>query len=132
MKIIDPGHVFDLDWLDGKPREGWEFPENRLTFVKREGRNYPGNRGQHPGTNIQEVLRALISRVKYLDNQIPSRHNAAVLHHLRLAILNLEQRAAFRHGRDFPMIDDEVIEIHPTCKLCGHIDCHMRCQDHRR
>jgi hypothetical protein len=52
MKIIDPGHKYELDQLDG---EGKEI----LTFVKRDtpSERYPGNQGHYPGTNMQEVLR---------------------------------------------------------------------------
>lgn len=56
MKVIDPGHVYDLRSLDGEQL-------NRLVFVKREGPSYPGNVGHYPGTTMQEVLRALIDRL---------------------------------------------------------------------
>ena len=102
MKVIDPGHVYQLDWLDVDPNAhldastahalgGWDGTD--LVFVKREGPGYPGNVGRHPGTNMQEVLRALIDRVKYLDNQIPDVRNGRILDHLRLAICWVEQRA---------------------------------------
>jgi hypothetical protein len=40
MRVFDPGHKY-------------------LKFVKREGDNYPRNRGHYEGTTSQEVLRAL-------------------------------------------------------------------------
>ena len=62
MKVIDPGHKYELAHLDGNGHEV-------LTFVKREGDGYPGNIDHHAGTNLQEVFRAALDRVKYLDNQ---------------------------------------------------------------
>ena len=138
MKVIDPGHVYNLDWLDGDPQqrcdwkdgvgEGNVAPENRLTFVKREGPGYPGNVGRHPGTNIQEVLRALIDRVKYLDAQVPHQSNVLVLNALRRAIFNLEVRAAERHGRLDAFSVPAAIELEPTCAKCGHVGCGGECR----
>ncbi len=45
MKIVDLGHEYTLDSLDGEC-------ENRVIFVKREGDGYPGNTGCHPGTTL--------------------------------------------------------------------------------
>lgn len=115
MKVIDPGHKYTLAHLDG---EGLET----LIFVKREGPGFPGNVGHHPGTNIQEVLRVLIDRVKYLDGQIPHMTNQLVLAHLRNAIQWLESRAAQRHNRPQPTFTVEP-ETMPTCTRCGHIEC---------
>lgn len=127
MRVVDPGHVYDLDVLD--PDDAYE--SGPLVFVKREGPGYPGNVGHHPGTNLQEVLRALIDRVKYLDGQIHDASNNRTLYSLRVAIYQLEERAARRHGR---MLDLRVassvhgvvgdgIESLPVCGQCGHIGC---------
>ena len=125
MRIIDPGHLYALDHLDGNLEE-------LLTFVKREGEGYPGNQGSHPGTNIQEVLRALIDRVKYLQGQIQHDCNLEVTNHLRECIRLLEQRAAERHGRDTDALDyrariGSTIETLPTCIKCGHVLCEGTC-----
>lgn len=143
MKILDPGHVYELEWLDGDPksfqeRDSDQQPleefgaQNQLIFVKREGDNYPGNVGSHPGTNLQEVLRALIDRVKYLHNQVPDIRNPLVLDHLRLTMFFLEARAAERHGRQLPHFKMNEIELQPTCIDCGHIGCYATCrkEDH--
>lgn len=146
MKVIDPGHVYDLRWLDGKPFDLQietghtdlirsygglpDFVQNRLIFVKREGDGYPGNVGHHPGTTLQEVLRALIDRVKYLDDQIHDHRNADVIYSLREAIINLEERAAERHGRLREWqrtVVWERIEDMPTCPKCLHIGCAGNC-----
>lgn len=130
MKVIDPGHVYRLTWLDLKdpilPQEDGSFADE-LIFVKREGEGYPGNVGHHPGTTIQEVLRALIDRTFYLHNQIPDPHNIEVIWYLRNALLELEKRAAERHGRDFSFLGQNSIELEPTCPKCLHIGCPGDC-----
>ena len=116
MKVIEPGHIYQLQSLDGSPYE-------LLTFVKRIGEKYPGNKGAaHPGTTIQEVCRALISRVEYVDGQIPNWRNKFVVLHLRAVIHLLELRAAERHGRELKA-HTAGIERLPTCPTCGHIEC---------
>lgn len=130
MIVRDPGHVYDLDLLDETvPHPDMEVYGVRLVFVKREGPGYPGNVGHHPGTTIQEVLRALIDRVKYLDNQIPHDNNRDVIRHLRLAIWHLELRAAERHQRSLPMHIDPygAIENVTVCPKCLHIGCEGAC-----
>jgi len=124
MKVLDPGHHYELASLDeAQPPNGVLLP-NRLFFVKREGPGYPGNIGHHAGTNLQEVLRVLIDRVQYLDWQIPDPANQAVIKNLRECILQLELRAAERHGRVLP--DTRLdIEREPVCNVCGHIGCNQ-------
>jgi hypothetical protein len=135
VKVIDPGHVYDLDWLDGQPEEGILHNakgagpyviQSRLIFVKRMGETYPGNLNHFPGTTIQEVLRALIDRVRYLDGQIPDIRNKGVVRNLQDAIWLLEQRAAERHGRTLD-ITALQIEGRPTCPKCLHVGCDGRC-----
>jgi hypothetical protein len=133
MRVIDPGHVYELEWLDGYPQNfgilGETPSEHTLTFVKREGAGYPGNVGHHAGTNLQEVLRALIDRVKYLDGQISHPNNAGLLVNLRHSLWLLEQRAAERHGRPFEISWAAGIEELPTCSSCGHIGCEGKCHE---
>lgn len=122
MRVVDPGHEYELELYDG---EGTA----RLTFMKREGEGYPFNVGKHPGVNCQEVLRALIDRVKYLDKQIPCEDNKRIIAHLRNAFLEFERRGAMRHGdaelEPVQLWDtNEVpVELVPHCPICGHIRC---------
>lgn len=121
MRVIDPGHQYALAHLDGNCEE-------LLTFVKREGDGYPGNVGHHPGTNMQEVIRALIDRLKYLQWQIPSPFNESAVFHLRAALRDLEIRAALRHGRTLDVIvQQQYLEEYPTCRWCGHVNCCAAC-----
>lgn len=128
MKIIDPGHVYELAWVDGHPGFGMDR-RNLLVFVKREGEKYPGNVGHHPGTQVQEVLRALIDRLKYVDAQDPHRFNSVVLDSLRNSIYLLETRAAEKRGRHLPIgLLVRRIEDAPTCGKCGHVGCEGACR----
>ena len=126
MRILDPGHIYALDVLDidADERQSTEM----LLFVKRQGARYPGNRSHYPGTNCQEVIRALIDRVKYLESQEPDKHNPAILQHLREALWLFESRAAERYGRTLPPLDAlACIEEEPTCAACAHIRCNQEC-----
>lgn len=119
MIVLDPGHKYQLAHLDG-------YATEILTFVKRKGDNYPGNLSSYEGTNMQEVLRALIDRIKYVNNQIPCSQNEIVLLKLREVVLLLEERAAIRHKRE-PIRKSYEIELLSTCDKCGHIGCSGEC-----
>lgn len=84
MKVIQPGHRYGLDHLDGK---GTQI----LQFVQRAPRPL------HEGTTNQEVLRAVIDRVKFLNSEVPWDGNTQIIHHLRMAIALHESRALVRH-----------------------------------
>lgn len=124
MKVLDPGHDYELASFDGGEPV-------RLTFVKRNDppEKYPGNEGAYPGTQIQEVLRALIERGLYLEGQIPCRETKALIRHCREALGALERRHANRHGKRLfnylrmATILGVGIEAAPTCPRCGHIMC---------
>jgi hypothetical protein len=92
MKIVEAGHVYDLRWIDGTPAEfpTNETPPNRLFFVNREGI------AAHPGTQTQEVIRALIDRTKHCDNCLRWEGNDLIVHHLRIALTLHEARAIQR------------------------------------
>lgn len=125
MKEIDPGHEFELDYLDTAD-EKTMAQVGRLRFVKRVGPKYPGNADAHSGTTIQEVTRALIKRLIHLDRQDPHRRNKIALRDFRNAMLQLELRAAERAGDPDRILSlSELLEIeeHPACRTCGHIGC---------
>ena len=121
MKVIDPGHDYLLDSLDGGE-------PIRLTFVKRNEppEKYPGNDSAYPGTQIQEVLRALLERCRYLEGQIPCMQTEAVAAAFEQSLWLLEQRHVERHG------DPDALDIYPIsgidlreyCPECGHIECY--------
>jgi hypothetical protein len=116
MKVIDPGHKFLLQSYDGGEPQA-------LVFMKREGPAYPFNLGHHSGTNCQEVIRALIERVKYLQHQVACDENETIIQLLRQSLRLFEYRAAQRRGQTVPQIAREELELLPTCPTCGHIEC---------
>jgi hypothetical protein len=120
MREIDPGHEYEIDHIDG-------HSYSRIVFVKREGDLYPGNIGHHEGINCQELIRVLIARLKYLNNQIASINTECSIGLLQGALYELEERAAKRHKRhlSFDFTDKNNIEDKPFCKVCGHIECNQ-------
>ncbi len=116
MKILDAGHDYDLNSLDGGQPV-------RLTFVKRSGDKYPFNEGHHPGTNAQEVLRALIDRTEYLNRQMPCAETEAAAGCLKAALAFYELRAAGRHNRILELSSLQFLCCLPPCLKCGHIGC---------
>jgi len=53
--------------------------------------------GTHaPGTQTQEVLRALIDRTQHCHNCLPHEVNAKIIYHLRMALVLHEARALER------------------------------------
>lgn len=116
MKILDAGHDYLLDCLDGGE-------SIRLTFVKRSGEKFPFNSGSNPGTNVQEVLRALIERTEYLNRQVPCAETEAASGCLKAALALFEIRAARRHGRLLDLPTLQHLSCSPTCARCGHIGC---------
>lgn len=114
MEIIDAGHVYKPEIYDG-------YNTETVVFMKREGVDYPGNIGHYAGTNCQELLRILIDRIKYLQNQIPCWQNSLSVKLLRIVIWLFEIRAAWIHNKKSFVLAE--IELEPTCKICGHIFC---------
>lgn len=123
MKVLDPGHLYELKVLDADKEQWTKTVE--LRFVKREGDKFPGNVGHYPGTNLQEVLRALLNRIAYLDLQEHDDRNLLIAEYTMKAIYLLEQRAAERHGRPTPMIEQACFG--ETCEKCGHVGCEGTC-----
>lgn len=120
MKIIDAGHIYEVDSLDGGEPQ-------RIVFVKREGENFPFNKGTHPGANCQEYTRVLINRSEYLYSQKPHPLTAIAIWAYKIALWSFEQRAANRHGRMLDIADVQELVCGVTCKKCGHIGCSGMC-----
>jgi hypothetical protein len=136
MKILDPGHIYSPDRYaaqEGKPQDS--SPIQFIAFMKRIGPGYPGNEGNPiDGSNCQEVIRVLIDRVKYLNNQIDCLENALTLADLRAILFRFEVRAARRRGETYHKLwnnrwfrlqnqKSTMIEDIPACETCGHILC---------
>ena len=124
MKVIDPGHKYAIAHFDA----GDDAIDRVLTYVKREGPYYPGNVGSYSGTNLQEVTRTLIDRLKYVNRQQACDENQVALYHYREALMALERRAARIHGREIKFT--KTPELMEFCKKCGHIGCEGGCKRH--
>lgn len=134
MKILDPGHGYQVDIYPAK-EESKPLPiSNRIFFRKRIGEKYPGNEGDsYDGTSTQELLRVIISRAIYVNNQEPHKANTDLIQRSRSSLLDLESRAASRRGDEYLRIwSDEYIswlqagnkiEEAIPCEICGHIFC---------
>ena len=85
MKIIDPGHKYLAE-----PIPCGSEPPVEIHFPKRQGPNYPGNIGEHPGPLTQEYLRAIIDRAKYMNRQGPCAETDIIIHSLRTALMAFE------------------------------------------
>lgn len=100
MKVIDPGHSYELDEYDTpsnqlKIVDAEDFKSRQsLTFVKRSGPKHPYNSNAYPGTTCQEVLRALKDRVRFLHKQVPCWHNYLIMLSLNTALYMFELRNA--------------------------------------
>jgi len=128
VEVIDAGHRYLLAELD-RSEDSIKFEQDQiLKFVKRNNppEKYPGNTGAYHGTTIQEVCRALIDRCKYVNNQERCGETEACITYFRQAIVELESRAAKRHGRKVQLAFD--VENMPTCRICGHIGCEEACR----
>lgn len=88
MRVIQRGHAYELDHLDGDGK-------TILQFVFRARHNMGGQQDIEGVTN-QEVLRVLIDRIQFLHEQLPHDNNPKILEHLRLALVLHESRALER------------------------------------
>lgn len=117
--VLDAGHRYELFVLDGAHQQ-------ELRFVKRFdlGRpwRFPGNLNGYAGTTLQGVMRVLLDRIAYLQNQIWSVENFTIIKLLRLSLWCLEFRAARRHGRSY-WHGITFAASAQMCPKCGHTVC---------
>jgi len=109
MRVIEPGHIYELEWLDGPASETWgvamrDLGLNTLIFVGRER-----EKGiEHPGTQCQEVIRALIDRVQHCDAQLRWEGNDQIVEYLRKALVLFEARALIRKTEKGILLPEQV------------------------
>ncbi len=113
MKVIAPGHIYELDNIDGNEKQ-------RIVFVNRED-EYP-----YEGVQTQEVLRMTIDvmeveidRTNHCDACLRWEGNDRIVkalseaqRQMRLALLYHEQRALERKV-DKGKLKPEKIEVNP-------------------
>lgn len=92
MKILEPGHIYELQNIDCEKisHKNGACSPNTLRFVNREQGT------EHCGTQTQEVIRALIDRTQYCDKCLRWEGNDKIIYHLRMALVLHEQRALER------------------------------------
>lgn len=83
MKIIEEWHKYELDHLD------WNW-KTIIQFVNRWHSN------DCEWINNQELIRVLIDRIKFLDNEKPWKWNNEIIKHLRKSFILHESRALER------------------------------------
>lgn len=119
IEVVDAGHRYHLATIDG-------LTGVQLQFVKRcdlaHPERFPGNTNAYPGTTMQVVIRVVLDRLKYLQNQIWCPENAVITKLLQAALWLLEFRAARRHRRSYWHGLKFAAEA-PICTVCGHTVC---------
>lgn len=122
MKVIDQGHVYDLEGVGDYPL--FTSALQRIVFVKNEGAKYPGNVGHHGGVITQELLRVIIDRTKYLNEQGACFETEMALAAMRQALAWYEVRAARCRGTHIEGDHIDLLDNAPVCAVCGHNQCH--------
>lgn len=79
MRIVEPGHHYFI----ANKNNGYQ----EIKFVNANGED---------GVIIQEILRCVIDRMLFLDNQLPHDFNKSVISNLRNALVLLESRHLLR------------------------------------
>lgn len=94
MRVLDPGHSYAL-------KDNKALTEScMMVFFKDPDINKNG----YSGTTNQEVLRVLIDRVQFLENQKHSEMNKEIIYHLRMALVLHEERHLERLvEKEFPV-----------------------------
>lgn len=117
MQVIDPGHIYALDNVDGPINGG---NQQHIYFVRRRGTNGEllSEKARQGGILTQELLRVCIDRTLYLYAEAPCDEDTEIVDHLRTAFSLFESRAARRTIERL-----SKPELAETCEICGHILC---------
>ncbi len=110
MKIIDPGHIYEM-------RQLGDSNTQIIKFIKRSGGAVQYDK-EWNGLQSQEVLRVLIDRSKYLNDVLPCKETSEIIKHLQMALYWYEVRALRRKrsqtNRTTLNHDDSITpEYHP-------------------
>ena len=99
MKILEPGHKYELDNFE----QGTE-PNQTLQFIQKESKEGGDVEAGElettvNGTTNEEVLAVLIDRTKFLNEKFPSNFNESALEGLNHALEAFNQRTRERKER---------------------------------
>lgn len=114
MRVLEPGHCYAMDNVDGVGEE------QVVTFVRRRdevGEPLP-DEDRTPGILTQELLRVAIDRTLYLYAEAPCDEDTRIIENLRECLRLYESRATRRAIERL-----SKPEAAPACKVCGHILC---------
>ena len=98
MVILAQGHKYGLEnfEMDAKNTGGFQ----QLQFIEKGSPDPDGKLNLiTAGTTNEEVLRVLIDRFQYLNNQIPCRENAIVITKLEECLMWVGKRTQDRKNR---------------------------------
>lgn len=101
MRIIEKGHIYELDYIDDDAIKSHDTGERRLVFVNRED-------NPHAGTQTQEVIRALIDRTRHCDSCLRWKGNDEIIYHLRMALVLHEGRALQRKVQKGAIVAEDI------------------------
>lgn len=103
MRSLTPGHRYALANFESERIEGRgndNVVHQTIQFLHREAINSAGDSiTKADGTTNEEVLEALIDRMNFLNQKLPSRESAIVITKLEEALLWLNRRTANRKAR---------------------------------
>ena len=91
MKVIKPGHLYELDSLE-------HTVQQRLQFIEKELDVAVDNKliTVNDGTTNEEVLEMLIDRMKHLNKKMPCKESHQAITKLEEALLWIESRTSKR------------------------------------
>lgn len=94
MKVLDLGHLYEVEDLDG-------HVVTQIQFIKKRPHGVLPDELviETDGTTNEEVLRVLIDRLRYLYAALPSDETQAAKRHCEAALESLEIRTRGRRER---------------------------------
>lgn len=98
MKVLTQGHKYELENFENK-----SAPGQTIQFIEKEQdpSAEPGTlKTVNDGTTNEEILAALIDRMKSLQAKFPCRENAIVTTKLEESLMWLEKRTSDRKARN--------------------------------
>lgn len=113
MKVIEPGHLYEVENVDGDGTQLIQFVHRR----DEDARLLPEDQRKE-GIQSQELLRVLIDRTLYLHAEQPWSENVKIIQNLRDALRIYEARAARAAIEKLSMP-----ERYEHCRECGHFMC---------
>lgn len=121
MRVIEPGHVYEVEHVDANDDDRrLNRHSTVIRFVRRRddhGELLPEH-DRECGILTQELLRVAIDRTLYLYAEAPCEEDTEILLALRRALVLYESRAARRNIEKLAQPEEQ-----PVCPVCHHIFC---------